>query len=128
MRRYCELKGIPVWPVGRATSSLWGFTYWIVPPHKRIAPLDGADWHASTHEERLAYNEKRAEQTIDDSDFVRHDLALVHVVEELGEAASGMFAKLAIFELPDGASYRIDEYDGYESVMTPDDYDWTIAA
>lgn len=128
MRRYCEIKGIPVWPVAGKYASLGIVTYWIVPPHQRIAPLEGDDWHAATIEERHAHNTEYSKQTIDDRDICRHDPALVQVVEELGDEASGMFADLAVRELPDGASYRIEEYDGRESVMTPDDYDWTIAA
>lgn len=58
----------------------------------------------------------------------RHDYALVQVVEELGDAANGMCAKLRIAEVEDGTRYRIDEYDGSESVITPDDqWEWTIA-
>ena len=61
-------------------------------------------------------------------DFVRHDPYLVQVVEQLGtEAASGPYAELAIYELPEGTRYRIDEYDGMESVMTQDDYIWIVA-
>lgn len=126
MRRYCEIKGIPVWPVPGKYRALGIVTYWIVPPHRRIGPLD--DWHAASLEERRAHNEVYRQQTISCRDFVRHDPALVRVVEELGDDASGEFAKLAVRDLPDGASYRIDEYDGLESVMMPDDYDWTVAA
>lgn len=61
------------------------------------------------------------------SSIARTDPALVQVVEELGEKASGDFAQLLIAEVPAGTKYRIDEYDGYESVMTIDDYDWEIA-
>jgi hypothetical protein len=58
----------------------------------------------------------------------RHDRDLVAVVEALGcETASGDHAELAICELPDGARYRIDEYDGCERVMQPEDYEWTLA-
>lgn len=60
-------------------------------------------------------------------DGPRHDPVLVQVVEELGDAASGKFAKLRIYELPSGVSYRIDEYDGTETVMTVDGYEWTTA-
>jgi len=53
---------------------------------------------------------------------------LASVVEFLGsEKASGNHAKLAIRELPKGTKYRISEYDGNESVMTIDEYDWKIA-
>jgi hypothetical protein len=41
---------------------------------------------------------------------------LIRVVEELGEAANGMHAKLAIVEIPDGVEFEIGEYDGVEHV------------
>lgn len=62
-----------------------------------------------------------------DHDIERNDPALVQVVEELGEEANGEFAELRIAEVEEGQRYRIDEYDGRESVMTPLDYDWKIA-
>lgn len=49
----------------------------------------------------------------------RHDADLISVVEELGEEADGMCAKLTIVEI-EGSKYRIDEYDGYESIHTPE--------
>lgn len=58
-------------------------------------------------------------------DVVRHDPVLVRVVEELGERAFGPYSALRIVELPDGTEYRIDEYDGLESVETRDSYVWT---
>ncbi len=57
----------------------------------------------------------------------RHDETLVRVVEELGDKASGSCAKLRIDEVPPGTLYRIDEYDGSETVETRDTYDWTVA-
>lgn len=57
----------------------------------------------------------------------RQDPHLVQVVEELGPAANGEYAKLAICEIPAGVRFRIDEYDGAESVMTIEDYDWEVA-
>ena len=56
-------------------------------------------------------------------EFTRHDPALVKVVEELGDAASGFYGNLRIAEI-EGSVYRIDEYDGSESVETPDTVDW----
>lgn len=60
-------------------------------------------------------------------DFVRHDPHLVAVVEQLGERANGSYSELVIAEVPAGTKYRIDEYDGLESVMTVEDYTWTVA-
>ena len=57
----------------------------------------------------------------------RTDPALVQVVEELGSAANGLCAELHIAELPSRALYRIDGYDGRESVRTNYDYEWNIA-
>lgn len=53
----------------------------------------------------------------------RHDKDLVAVVEELGEEASGDCANLVVAEIP-GNIYRIDEYDGYESIETPNSVEW----
>jgi len=53
----------------------------------------------------------------------RDDPALVETVKELGtESASGICAKLKIKEV-DGP-YHIDEYDGFETVITPNDINW----
>ena len=57
----------------------------------------------------------------------RTDPILVQVVEELGENANSLFSELAIADVPAGTKYRIDEYDGNESVMTIDDYEWSVA-
>ena len=57
----------------------------------------------------------------------RADPILVQVVEELGEKANDNYTSLHIAEVPAGTRYRIDEYDGYESVMTIDDYEWKVA-
>jgi hypothetical protein len=46
----------------------------------------------------------------------RANSLLIQVVEELGEAANGEFAKLKIVEIPDGVDYYIDEYDGMEHI------------
>ena len=62
-----------------------------------------------------------------DRDIERTDPVLVQVVEELGELADGACARLRIKELVSGTLYRIDEYDGYESVTTIDDYNWSVA-
>jgi hypothetical protein len=70
------------------------------------------------------YNRTQKYETYD-GDISRHDPILVQVVEELGDRANGSCANLAIIEVP--GPYRITEYDGHESVITPDhDYDWIL--
>lgn len=46
----------------------------------------------------------------------RTDHDLVRVVEELGENANGIFAKLRVIEIPDDVEFHIEEYDGAESI------------
>ncbi len=60
-------------------------------------------------------------------DIWREDITLIQVVEELDAAANGRCAELTIVEVPFGERYRIDEYDGRESIMTIEDYEWQIA-
>ena len=98
-QRYWDIKGQPIW----IEDALWGFDVWLVPPEERLEKAYG-------------------KQTWYNRDVDRHDPVLVQVVEELGDKANGECAELAIAEVYD--SYRIDEYDGYESVETADSYNW----
>ena len=62
-----------------------------------------------------------------DREIDRCDPILVSIVEIIGQEASSKFAKLNILEVDDDTLYRIEEYDGYEYLITPDDPDWTMA-
>ncbi len=53
----------------------------------------------------------------------RHDPLVIQVVEEMGEKANGRCARLSI-AMVKGNLYRIDEYDGSESVQEPSDIPW----
>ena len=55
-------------------------------------------------------------------DCSRHDPILVQAVEELGKKANGFKSDLRIAEV--FGPYRIEEYDGAETVYEPSDYDW----
>ncbi len=114
--RYWELKGKKVW----IEDNKYGkFTVWVVPPEERVK---SKDWSSMTHDERIAYNKKHSEQTWYNREVDRHDPILIQVVEELGSKANGECAKLAIAEV--SGPYRIDEYDGLESVETHESYEW----
>jgi hypothetical protein len=113
--RYWELQGKQVW----FENSTWGFNVWLVPPKERVSQKE---WSGMSIEERIDFNERYSKQTWYHRNVSRHDPILVQVVEELGKKANGEYAKLAIAEV--SGPYRIDEYDGYESVKTPGGYDW----
>lgn len=119
MMRYAEIKGITLYP----NKDTWGTSYYLCPveefdriiAEERAMPVDTRRFDRSS---ALYFC---------DRDIDRADPALAQVVEELGDAASDQFAKLRIEDVPAGTLYRIDEYDGRETVMTQNDYDWNVA-
>ena len=56
-------------------------------------------------------------------DYVRHDPDLIEIVECLGSDANGNCVDLKIIDIGDKL-YRIEEYDGNESLITPGDDIW----
>ena len=58
----------------------------------------------------------------------RHDKRLIECIEALGEAVSDQCAKIKITEIA-GKTYYIDEYDGREGVVTPEQFssNWITA-
>jgi hypothetical protein len=118
--RYAEIKGITLYA---GEGSVFGPHYYLCPEDEwaRInaeelkQPVAPGRFDASS---RLYFSDRNIE---------RNDPALVQVVEELGDLANGRCADLMIVELPAGTQYRIDEYDGSETVATVDSYDWKIA-
>lgn len=55
----------------------------------------------------------------------RHHPLLVECVETLGKDAFGFCSKLEVCEI-EGNCYKIGEYDGYESILTPESLDWVV--
>jgi hypothetical protein len=125
IRRYAEIKGIKLYP---EKDPKWSHvTYWTVPASERPPKLEGDAWYKATQEERIASNKFHSDHTISNREIPRDDPVLIQVIEELGAEANGSYASLAIAEIAPGTKYRIDEYDGAESVMTIDDYEWSVA-
>ncbi len=72
-------------------------------------------WHAfDDAAPDIMTNEWYTQHQLYDRTIERHDPKLVQVVEELGEAANGTYAKLSIVEIPKDVPYEIEEYDGQE--------------
>lgn len=71
---------------------------------------------------------KRAFVNMNYPEITRTDKRLIEYIEKFGsEKASGKCAKLKIVEIPNGAYYRIDEYDGAEYIELRDEIEWQIA-
>ena len=63
--------------------------------------------------ESLSYNGRMLEFNGYEYELRSHP-ELVDMVERLGEAANGRFAKLKVIEIPDDVEWVIEEYDGAE--------------
>lgn len=102
--RLAELKGVDVYPQSLMMDT---YIYWLEPI------LEG--------------EERRNGPNFRIDNLPRHDKDLVRVVEEMGEKASGFCSKLKIQTVNKGTLYRIDEYDGNESVICQYDDIWSVA-
>jgi hypothetical protein len=100
--RYAELKGIKL-AIGSNSNSICSQFY--------INGIEDDDHYFPSYE--IERN--------------RTDPILIQVIEELGAAANGLCSKIQIVDLPSGTRYRIDEYDGLESIQTDYQIDWNIA-
>jgi hypothetical protein len=98
---------------------------------RRYAEIKGWEWRADKEEFRWSTGhvvspegEEYSEYDLGDN---RTDPVLVQVVEELGDKANGMCAKLVVEDLLAGTRYRIEEYDGLEHIETEMDIIWSVA-
>jgi hypothetical protein len=117
--RYAEIKGITLY----VQEDLFMKHYYLCPPEE-FERIHAEDYAKPVQPGRFAAS---SALYFSYSDIERNDPVLVQVVEELGKLANGLAARLEIEELPAGTLYRIDEYDGRETVQTMDSYDWSVA-
>lgn len=117
--RYAELAGITLYP--REEGS---FTSYYLCPFEEYEAIQIEEANNPIGPGRF---ERSNSLYFSVSDIERNDPYLVQVVEELGDDASDSYAKLRIENIPTGTLYRIDEYDGLETVMTQESYDWKVA-
>jgi len=69
--------------------------------------------------ERTGVTHDRNDDLIGKHDIPRDDATAIALFEEIGsKRASGSYAKVELVEIPDEASYSIDEYDGFEDIDT----------
>ena len=113
--RYLEIKGIPVYPE-KSKGGFVYWTYWLVKSEDRFEVKENDEFNSMSMDERQAYNKNYSDETFGDEDIDRDDPILIQVIEELGDAANGDHAELAIVEIPDDVEWEISEYDGREHV------------
>ena len=114
---YLQLLGKPVWPEDdKQYKGLGSITYWLVPPEADRVDPSPSNWDEMTTAERAAHNQIYQQQVFDPNGIDRDDAYLVQVIEELGDLASGKYAKLKVVEIPADVDWQIEEYDGNEWV------------
>jgi len=117
---YAKLKGLTLYPfISKNDNSTFGFKA----DERRLA----TDAEAEKAFMVIYYHDLDQKDYFRCRDIPRSDPHLVQTIEDLGQASFGRYATLAIADVPCGTQYRIDEYDGYESVMTIADYEWLTA-
>ncbi len=82
--------------------------------------LEGDDYGDGTKVEGRYYGGGR--------ELPRDDATLITVIQKLKAKANTDYSSLQIAEVATGDRWRIDEYDGFESVKTVNDYDWQVAS
>lgn len=116
--RYAEIKGLVLFKYVHADGGWDG-------PLVRASDKD-ENWRVEYHTEDPPDGDRTFFSAYDLGND-RTDPVLVQVIEELGEAASEDVSDLRIRELAAGTLYRIDEYDGCETVVTRDEENWGTA-
>ena len=125
IRYFMELKGKTIFAYRKE-----GNTYRKI---ENPTDVDFDDWDVATFDKDFGKSFNNYGSEHDDhyvsgyisteGDCPRHDPELVKTVEDLGSGANGSHAHLKIKELK-GNRYVIDEYDGSERVVEPDDINW----
>ena len=113
--RYAEIEGITLY-VEPTNSALVLYNYYTVPKELRVKEISHKEFVTMPLHERAAYNKRCSEESFYGRVIPRDSPALVQVVEEMGRAASGDYARLEVVEIPDDVAWHIEEYDGNEHV------------
>ena len=123
-QRYLELKGQKAYFYQRTSYELYNTTF------ERIDDIDDITdifFYCTTRDQGKLISDY-PENIFYSGSIKRNDPILVQVVEELGDEASGECATLKIVEIENGRWFKIDEYDGWESIQYRDiDDEWILA-
>lgn len=120
-KEYAKLKGIDLF-FYKQTKHSWkhGIEEYI--KINDIENYDSHSIHGYTKDYGDVFDGEYEKNTHYYLNIKRDDPDLISVIEKLGKKANGACANLQIATVE--GQWRIDEYDGNESVMTRDSYDW----
>lgn len=85
-------------------------------PNPNEVLVDIKDWALMDSEEQDLANKIYNDHVFSPRELKRDDPLLVQIVEELGKSANSRFASLKIVEIPSDVNWKIDEYDGWETI------------
>lgn len=126
LKRYLELKGKQAY-FYKQTKYNWSDNDSEFQRIDNVDNLNELFIYCTTEDQGKVINDF-PDNTFHSRDIPRNDRYLVQVVEELGPDANGKCSKLEIVEIENGRWYKIDEYDGYESIEYRDiDDEWELA-
>lgn len=95
-----------------------------IPDDGKVRVVYNADWGGyGLSDDAIQWLKEHGLEFEDENDIPRHNKLLVQCVRELGRKANGEYSDLDICVLS-GNRYRIDEYDGRETVVEPIDEEW----
>lgn len=119
VKRYFELKG--------KQSYFYVLTDGIFERIDNIEDVDDFWFHCTTYDQGQVLSDHPKNEFLNE-DVQRNDPALVQTVEELGDKASSRFSKLVVKEIENGRWFKINDYDGIETIQYRDiDDDWMLA-
>lgn len=107
-------KGVYIFPYGESENSNGEYIYKQLTTDEEIEKKWCVFWSLLNSPELTT--EELNSTLISEYLVDRESPVLVSIVEEMGEAANGQFAKLTIVEIPDDVEYTIEDYDGWESI------------
>lgn len=88
----------------------------------------GAGWYTWEGDERMLYDPVLAE-ILESGDYIEgYTDKLIEVAKQrYPDAYLGGINGLTVHWVPVGSKFRIEEYDGSESLVFEDDYHWSVA-
>lgn len=91
----------------------------------------GAGWYTWEHDERMLFDPVLAEM-LEDGRAVEGDPSFLEKIEQTAkdrypDAYLGGLDGLCVHWVPEGLRFRIEEYDGSESLVFESDYNWSVA-